>query len=85
MEIGVGDYSEANTRLIYDRFHTKGIIFDMIENFEDRVKKNINFWKGDIKAIQANINSNNFEKLLSENCEFDIDIFNLIKNSSLLI
>lgn len=77
IEIGVGDYSEANTRLIYERFHSKGRIFDMIDNFEEKVKKNINYWKGDIKAIQGNINTDNFNNLLFDNCKFSIDIFSI--------
>ena len=77
VEIGVGDYSEANTRLLYERFHSKGLIFDVIDDFENKVKKNINYWKGDIRAIQKNINSDNFNSLLSANCKFDIDIFSI--------
>lgn len=77
IEIGVGDYSEANTRLIYERFHSKGRIFDIIDNFEEKVKKNINYWKGDIKAIQKNINTDNINNLLFDNCKFSIDIFSV--------
>ena len=77
VEIGVGDYSEANTRLIYERFHSKGRIFDMIDNFEKKVKQNINYWKGDLKAIQKNINTDNFNDLLKENCQFSADIFSI--------
>ena len=77
IEVGVGDYTEANTRLIYERFHSKGRIFDMIDNFEKKVKQNINYWKGDIKAIQKNINTDNFNDLLLENCQFSPDIFSI--------
>ena len=28
IEIGVGNYTEANTRFLYDRFYPKGIIID---------------------------------------------------------
>ena len=77
VEIGVGDYSEANTRLIFERFHSKGRIFDMIDDFEKKVKQNVNYWKGDIKAIQKNIDTENFNNLLSENCQFTADIFSI--------
>ena len=49
----------------------------MIDNFEKKVKQNINYWKGDIKAIQKNIDTNNFNDLLLENCQFSPDIFSI--------
>ena len=39
LEIGVGDYSEANTRFIFDRCSPKGTIVDCIEDFENKIKK----------------------------------------------
>ena len=49
LEIGVGDYSEANTRFIFDRCSPKGTIIDCNENFEKKVKKNIKLWRGELK------------------------------------
>ena len=34
IEIGVGDYTESNTRFIFDRCSPKGAIIDCIDNFE---------------------------------------------------
>ena len=39
IEIGVGDYFEANTRFIYERFYPKGLIIDCEKNLKN---KNLN-------------------------------------------
>ena len=39
IEIGVGEYIEANTRFIFERCSPKGAIIDCIENLEQKVKK----------------------------------------------
>ena len=38
IEIGVGDYRESNTRFVYERSSCKGLIVDVIENLEQKVK-----------------------------------------------
>ena len=76
VEIGVGDYSECNTRYLYETTQPKGLIIDCIENFEEKVKKNINLWKGDLKIIQEKINSKNILDVLSQkNFLLDLDLF----------
>ena len=41
LEIGVGDYSECNTRFIFERCSPKGTIIDLLNNLEEKVKKNV--------------------------------------------
>ena len=77
IEIGVGDYSEANTRFLYEIKNSKGIIIDVIDNFEKKVKKNISLWKGDLKICQEKIETENINEILKKNCNFEIDIFSL--------
>ena len=36
VEIGVGEYIEANTRFLYDRYHPRGVIIDCIDNFKKK-------------------------------------------------
>jgi hypothetical protein len=77
IEIGVGDYREANTRFIYTLYHPKGVIVDCIEKMNLNVKKNVNLWKGDLRICNTKVTSDNIEKILSEHCDFNIDIFSI--------
>ena len=75
--IGVGDYSEANTRFLYEIKNSKGIIIDVINDLEKKVKKNISLWKGDLRICQEKIETENINDILEKNCKFEIDIFSL--------
>ena len=77
IEIGVGSYVEANTRFIYDRFSPKGIVIDVEKNVENKVFSNINPWKGDLRIIEENVSTDNINTIISENCNFEVDIFSL--------
>ncbi len=77
VEIGVGDYTEANTRFLYDRFYPKGIIIDCEKNLKDKVKINTNFWKGSLLPIEKQINTKNINEIISSNCDFDVDLFSI--------
>ncbi len=78
LEIGVGDYSESNTRFIFERTSAKGTIIDCIEDLEIKVRKRIKLWKGDLSIINEKINSNNILDILYKKNNFkDIDLFSL--------
>lgn len=77
VEIGVGDYSEANTRFLYEIKNSKGTIIDVMDDLENKVKKNISLWKGDLNVCQEKIESENINYVLKNNCNFKIDIFSL--------
>ena len=77
IEIGIGTYVEANTRFIYDRFYPKGIVIDSEKNLKNKVFSNINPWKGDLRVIEKKISTNNINDVISENCNFNVDIFSL--------
>ena len=78
IEIGVGDYTESNTRFIFDRCSPKGAIIDCIDNFEERVKKKINLWRGELKIINNFVNSENINEIMKDtDCTTDLDIFSL--------
>ena len=77
IEIGVGDYSEANTRYLYEKYYSKGLIVDNIDNFYEKVKKNINLWKGDLRISNASVTSENINDILAGNCNYEIDLFSL--------
>lgn len=68
VEIGVGDYSEANTRLLLEKNNWKGLIIDCgIENIE-RIKSSEIYWRYSLNAIQAFVDCDNVNKLLLDNC-----------------
>ena len=80
VEIGVGDYSESNTRYIYEKSFAKGLIIDIEKNFKEKVSKNINLWKGLLELENIEINGSNVNEILNkymlnENLDlFSIDI-----------
>lgn len=78
VEIGVGDYSECNTRFLFEIAQPKGLIIDCVNNFKNRVKKNISLWKGDLKVLNQKISSKNINQILDkEGFNSGIDIFSL--------
>tara|TARA_B100001121_G_scaffold255834_1_gene233482 strand:+ start:773 stop:1738 length:966 start_codon:yes stop_codon:yes gene_type:complete len=78
LEIGVGDYSESNTRFIFERCSSKGTIIDSLDNLEEKVKKNVLLWKGELNIINKNINSENILKILNEYDTLkQLDLFSL--------
>ena len=78
LEIGVGDYSECNTRFIFERCSPKGTIIDLLNNLEEKVKKNVLLWKGELNIINKNINSENILKILNEHDTLNqLDLFSL--------
>ena len=44
IEIGVGDYSECNTRFLYETYYSSGLIIDCIDEFSEKVRNNVNLW-----------------------------------------
>ena len=78
LEIGVGDYSECNTRFIFERCSSKGTIIDSLDNLDEKVKKNVLLWKGELNIINKSINSENILKILNENDTLNqLDLFSL--------
>ena len=59
IEIGVGDYSESNTKFIFERTSSKGLIIDCIDDFKSKVSKNTKLWKGQLEILEKKINSKN--------------------------
>ena len=78
IEIGVGDYRESNTRFVYERASCKGLIIDVTENLEKKVKDNVNFWKGDLTVVEKEIGTENITEILDEKkFSKDIDLFSI--------
>ncbi len=78
VEIGVGDYTECNTRFLFESRSAKGLIIDCLKNFKKKVSKNLRLWKGDLKMEETFVNSENIKKILKKHdFEKDIDFFSL--------
>ena len=77
VEIGVGNYRESNTRFLYNTYHPKGLIIDYIDDMKNKVKRHVNFWKGDLKICNEKIDSENILDLLNKNCDYEIDLFSI--------
>ena len=78
VEIGVGDYSESNTRFIFETYNSKGLIIDCLKDIKKKIMNNIIFWKGDLTIVEEFINHKNINSLLIENkFNENIDLFSL--------
>jgi len=78
VEIGVGDYRESNTRYIFQKNCSKGLIVDKNKNLEKKVSKIVKLWKGDLTIIETAVTSENILHILNSN-DFDnnLDVFSL--------
>ena len=78
VEIGVGDYSEANTRFIYEGSFSKGLIIDVEKDFIKKVSKNINLWKGLINLENLKIDKENINTILKKyQLDEKLDLFSI--------
>ena len=78
IEIGIGDYSESNSRFIFERTSSKGMVVDSIPDLENKIKKRIKIWKGDLKIVNKEINSNNVLDILKKDkMMVDLDLFSI--------
>ena len=78
LEIGVGDYTESNTRFFYERTSSQGTIIDCIKDFKNEVLRKNNIWKGDLKIIDKKINSENILEVIKIKDIFNnLDIFSI--------
>ena len=77
VEIGVEDYSEANTRLLYEHSNSTGLIIDNYINF-DLAKDKFETWKGNLKILKSYVNSSNINDILrDQNFDEELDLFSI--------
>ena len=78
VEIGVGDYRESNTRYIFQKNCSKGLIVDKNKNLKKKVSKIVKLWKGDLTIIETAVTSENILHILnSNNFDNNLDVFSL--------
>lgn len=78
VEIGVGNYSESNTRFLYENSSGKGLVIDCLKDLKNEISNNIKLWRGDLTIVETMITSENIRDVLKKN-NFDnnIDLFSL--------
>ena len=67
VEIGVGDYCEANTRLLLEKDNWRGMIVDSSTNNMNKVKSSELYWRYGLKALDVFMDCENVNQALSEN------------------
>ena len=81
MEIGTEDYRESNTRFLFQRTSTKGMIIDCDPALAQKAKNQLRgyYWKGNLTAKSAFVTRQNILQLLTEGGEewLGCDIFSL--------
>ena len=78
VEIGVGDYSECNTRYIYEKSFSKGLIVDIERDFKKKVSKNINVHKGLIEIENIEVSAFNINQILEKHdLNNKLDLFSI--------
>lgn len=66
LEIGTEDYTESNTRYLLQNRNWSGYLIEGDETSVKKIKKSRIFWKHDIKAINAFLNTSNINKVLKK-------------------
>ncbi len=79
VEIGTQDYTESNTRFIFETMRCDGLIIDPLKNLETLVRKNVSrFWKNNLTVINKFATPKNINSLLDDNnFQNNIDLFSI--------
>jgi hypothetical protein len=78
VEIGTQDYSESNTRYIFETMRCEGLIIDPTPNLKKKINTILRTWKNTLQIHNDFINSNNVVEIIKKNSfEKNLDIFSL--------
>ena len=78
VEIGTQDYSESNTRYIFETMRCEGLIIDPTPNLKKKISSFLRTWKNTLTIHNDFINSNNIVEIIEKNSfEKNLDIFSL--------
>tara|TARA_A100001011_G_scaffold148247_1_gene156377 strand:- start:223 stop:1134 length:912 start_codon:yes stop_codon:yes gene_type:complete len=78
VEIGTQDYSESNTRYIFETMRCEGLIIDPTPNLKKKINSFLRTWKNTLTIHNDFINSNNVVEIIEKNSfEKNLDIFSL--------
>ena len=78
VEIGTEDYSESNTRYIYQTMNCEGLIIDPYRNLQSQIQKYISLTSNKLKMHNDYVDKENILKILKKyNFEKNIDLFSI--------
>ena len=78
VEIGTQNYSESNTRYIFETMRCEGLIIDPYPNLKKEINKILRLWKNKLEIYNDYINSNNINYVLDQNCfNKNLDLFSI--------
>ena len=78
VEIGTQDYSESNTRFLFEKNSTEGLIIDGYPNLKNEVSKILKIWRGNLQVHNEYIDSENILDVLnSYSFDNNLDLFSL--------
>ncbi len=78
VEIGTQDYSESNTRYIFETMRCEGLIIDPYPNLKKKVNSILRLWKNSLNIHNDYINPSNINEILKKNqFEKNLDIFSI--------
>ena len=78
VEIGIGDYRESNTRLLFEIRNVNGLVIDAINDLKNKVLKNIKLWRNSLTVVEKKIDSSNINETLKlYNFDEKLDLFSL--------
>ncbi len=78
VEVGTQDYSESNTRYLFETKRCEGLIIDPFPNLEKKIEGFLRTWKNKLKIHNNFINSENINEVLKKySFEKNIDVFSI--------
>ena len=78
VEIGIGDYRESNTRLLFEIRNVNGLVVDAIDDLKNKVLKNIKLWRNNLTVLEKKVDSSNINEILKlNNFNENLDLFSL--------
>lgn len=78
VEIGTQDYSESNTRYLFETMRCKALLIDPFPELLKEIKKFMKIWINDLKIFNDYIDGENINKILKNyNFNKNIDLFSL--------
>lgn len=77
IEIGIGDYTESNTRFLFETRSLKGLVIDCISNLKKKINEQVKTWKGELTIEEIFISSKNILDTLEINDFKEVDIFSI--------
>ena len=78
VEIGTQDYSESNTRYIFETMRCEGLIIDPLKDLEHKIGKFLKLWQNQLFVHNNFIQAKNINKILAKySFQDDLDLFSI--------